>query len=154
MVEHKTKEWWHSWTLIKLTIAVYKVRMTSFFFHKVIDASFHVTYLSLSFWFVSAFGQWLPRFFGNEYKWYWENWPLASINCHYWSWDRHQVIICTNPDLLSIETRGTNFCEISIKIHFHLRKIILKRSPPKWRPIFLATMCIYGNFPEASRSLN
>ena len=48
---------------------------------------------------------------------------------------RRQAIISTNAGLLSIETLGTNFSEILIKIQFFsFTKIHLKISSVKWRP--------------------
>ena len=48
---------------------------------------------------------------------------------------RRQAIIWTNAGILLIGTRGTNFNEISIKIHeFSFKKIHLKMSSGKWRP--------------------
>ena len=51
---------------------------------------------------------------------------------------RHQAIIRTNDGILSIGHPGTNFNEISIKIHtFSFTKIHLKMSYGKWRPFCL-----------------
>ena len=50
-----------------------------------------------------------------------------------------QAIIWTNPGLLSIETLGTNFSEILIKIqNFSFMKMHLKISSGKWRPSCLS----------------
>ena len=47
---------------------------------------------------------------------------------------RRQAIIWTNAGILLIRTLGTNFCEISGKIHsFSFSKIRLKMSSAKWR---------------------
>ena len=48
---------------------------------------------------------------------------------------RRQAIIWTSAGILLIGTRGTNFNEISIKIHeFSFKKIHLEMSSGKWRP--------------------
>ena len=51
---------------------------------------------------------------------------------------RHQAIIWANAEILLIGPLGTNFNEISIKIHtFSFKKICLKMSSGKWRPFCL-----------------
>ena len=51
---------------------------------------------------------------------------------------RHQAIIWTNAEILSIGPLGTNPSEITIKIHtFSFRKMHLKMSSGKWRPSYL-----------------
>ena len=52
---------------------------------------------------------------------------------------RHQAIIWTNAGILLIGPIGTNFSEISIKIHpFSLKKMHLKMPFGKWRPFCLS----------------
>ena len=52
--------------------------------------------------------------------------------------NRHQAIIWTNADLLSIRTLGINFSEILIEMHiFSFKKTYLKMSSIKWRPFYL-----------------
>ena len=51
---------------------------------------------------------------------------------------RQQVIIWTNARILSTWSSGTNFSEISIKIHtFSFKKMHLTMSSAKWRPFCL-----------------
>ena len=51
---------------------------------------------------------------------------------------RRQAIIWTNAGILLIRTSGTNFSEILIDIHtFSFKKIHLKMSSAKWRPLCL-----------------
>ena len=58
---------------------------------------------------------------------------------------RRQAIIWTNDGILLIETLGTNFNEILIKIHsFSFKNIHLKISPGKWRPLYLGLNVLRG----------
>ena len=51
---------------------------------------------------------------------------------------RRQAIIWTNAGILLIRLLGTNFSEISLKIHlFSFKKMHLKMSSGKWRPFCL-----------------
>ena len=51
---------------------------------------------------------------------------------------RHQAIIWSNAELLSIGPWGTNFSEMLIEIHtFSLKQMHLKRLSAKWRPLYL-----------------
>ena len=51
---------------------------------------------------------------------------------------RRQAIIWTNAGILLIGPSGTNFSEISIKIHiFSFKKMQLKMSSGKWQPFCL-----------------
>ena len=51
---------------------------------------------------------------------------------------RRQAIIWTNAGILLIGPLGTNFSEISIRIHnFSFTKMHLKMSSAKWRPLCL-----------------
>ena len=51
---------------------------------------------------------------------------------------RRQAIIWTNAGILLIRPLGTNFSEISSKIHtFSFRKMHLKMLSAKWRPVCL-----------------
>ena len=55
---------------------------------------------------------------------------------------RRQAIILTNHGILLIGPLGTNFSEILIKIQTSsLKKMHLKMSSGKWRPLFSASMC-------------
>ena len=54
---------------------------------------------------------------------------------------RHQAIIWTNAEILSIKPIGTNFNEILIKIHkFSFNKMHLQMSSGKWQP-FCLSLC-------------
>ena len=61
---------------------------------------------------------------------------------------RRQAIIWTNAGILLIGPLGTNFNEISIKIHiFFCKKIHLKMSSGKWRPFCLGLNVLYALSP-------
>ena len=63
-----------------------------------------------------------------------------------------QAIIWTNAGILSIETLGTNFSEISIEIlTFSFKNVRLKVSSGKWRPICLGPNVLSGNIPEVAQ---
>ena len=56
---------------------------------------------------------------------------------------RRQAITWTNDGILLIGPLGTNFSEMLIEIHtFSLKKIHLKMSSGKWRPIYLGLTVI------------
>ena len=55
---------------------------------------------------------------------------------------RRQAIIWTNDGILLIGPLGTNFSEILIEIDtFSFKKMHLKMSSRKWRPLVSASMC-------------
>ena len=55
---------------------------------------------------------------------------------------RRKAIIWTNAGILLIQPLGTNFSEISIKIHiFSFKKMHLKMLSGKWQPFVSASMC-------------
>ena len=54
---------------------------------------------------------------------------------------RRQAIIWTNAGILLIRPSGTNFSEILIEIDvFSFKKMHLKMSSAKWRPVVSASM--------------
>ena len=62
---------------------------------------------------------------------------------------RHQAIIWTNAGIVLIRPMGTNFSEISIKIHiFSFKKMHLKMSSGKWRPFCLG-LNVLIDFPTS-----
>ena len=86
-------------------------------------------------------------------------WDLTAMDLTHWGWVTHicvsketiigsdnglspgrrQAIIWTNAGILLIGPLGTNFNEISIKIHtFSFKEMRLKMSSGKWRPFCLS----------------
>ena len=63
------------------------------------------------------------------------------------SHSQRQTIICTNVGILLFGLFGTNFSEISIKIHtFLLKKMLLKLSSGKWRLFCLGLNFFFNHF--------
>ena len=71
--------------------------------------------------------------------------------------DRRQTIIWTNAGLLLIGPLGTNFSEILIGIQtFSLKKMHLKMSSAKWRPLCLGlnVLSAWGRWPQNGLTIN
>ena len=69
--------------------------------------------------------------------------------------DRCQAIIWSNAGLLLIWPLGTNFNEILIEIHtFSFKKMCLKMSFGKWRPVCLSLNQLMAAWPAPSHYLN